>query len=137
MLGQLRDLLGDRQVVVDARVRADELRHLLDGQALVLRHGDVADVLAEDLRLLAHHEVLQEVDGDAVCDENIKFILSIDRWVGAPTRSGLDAVAPPFEWHIVEHSKNPLVEEPRLRRNTSTSGHLMAAAEHRLKGHLP
>ena len=38
-------------------------QHLLNAEALILRHRQVADVLAVDVLLPARDEVLEEVDG--------------------------------------------------------------------------
>ena len=66
LLRHLRDLLPLGQVQVHDMVRRDEVGDLLDGEFFVLRDGDVALVLAEDPSLLAHDQVLLEVDRDAL-----------------------------------------------------------------------
>jgi len=72
LLGQLRDLLRDRQVVAHEVVRRDEGRDLVDRERLVLRDGDPLDVLALDALLPPGHEVLQEVDCDLLCVDERK-----------------------------------------------------------------
>lgn len=58
------DLLRIGKVVEDVLVAVrEEVGDVLEGQALVLRHGDVLDVLGSHTLLFGRDDVLQEVDG--------------------------------------------------------------------------
>lgn len=59
------DLLLVREEVVDLAVAGvEELRDVLNGEAFILRHRDVADGPGLDGFLPHRHDVLEEVNGD-------------------------------------------------------------------------
>ena len=67
LLRRLRQVLVVGEEGLDIGIVGDELEHLLDGEALVLRHVEVLDLVVQQVPLLLIQDVLQEVDGHVIC----------------------------------------------------------------------
>ena len=67
LLRRLRQVLVVGEEGLDIGIVGDELEDLLDGEALVLRHVEVLDLVVEQVPLLLVQDVFQEVYRGVVC----------------------------------------------------------------------
>ena len=67
LLWHLLDIRVIRQVLVDPRLVAHKLQHLLDREALVLWHMDHLHVIVVKICFLSRQNAFQKVNGRVIC----------------------------------------------------------------------